>query len=376
MTNLFTQDIQTQIDKSLAHPDVREGLRGLINTAILLHAQERSISLLSVRLVGLLHERNGAGNSVLSREGFAWTIGLTPNTFWKRTQAYRVLSGYPDIAKLVESGETAISHVAMLAPHITPANAAVLSAGMRGKSTRELRDFIATVRPDGSVKPEADSYVEIKLRLSTTDAKLIDRAQEVLGHRMSGPGGGLPTKEAVIIRAMSRLLEQQDPMRQAARAADRKVRIGRQPSPSARKAMEPGVSATGLDGNPSRLATKRNMEMAVPATRQSIAGAVAAGRLSAATAQKNRRPSIPHALCHQVWLRDQGRCTHDLGAGLLCGSRYRIEIDHEVPWAKGGIHTLDNLALKCRPHHQLAAQQVFGKEFMASFRQSARAEAG
>ena len=53
---------------------------------------------------------------------------------------------------MVEKGETCVSHVAMLSAKITTSNAQVLIEGLKNKSTRELRDFVATVNADGSIK--------------------------------------------------------------------------------------------------------------------------------------------------------------------------------------------------------------------------------
>jgi 5-methylcytosine-specific restriction endonuclease McrA len=93
-----------------------------------------------------------------------------------------------------------------------------------------------------------------------------------------------------------------------------------------------------------------------------------AGQESGSGYKRKRRPHIPNAMRHKVWQRDKGRCTHDLGHGHTCGDRYMVEIDHLIPWAKGGPHTVDNLALKCRRHNMLAAERSFGASFMGQFR--------
>jgi hypothetical protein len=46
-----------------------------------------------------------------------------------------------------------------------------------------------------------------------------------------------------------------------------------------------------------------------------------------------------------VWRRDQGRCG-------ICGSKYMLEVDHVVPFSKGGKTELKNLRLLCRAHHK------------------------
>ena len=53
----------------------------------------------------------------------------------------------------------------------------------------------------------------------------------------------------------------------------------------------------------------------------------------------DRRP-IPESVRHEVWRRDEGKCTR-------CGSRVRLEFDHIIPIAFGGGSTARNLQLLC-----------------------------
>ena len=63
---------------------------------------------------------------------------------------------------------------------------------------------------------------------------------------------------------------------------------------------------------------------------------------------------IPVAVKREVWRRDQGCCSYvDPHSGRRCGSRYRLEIDHVVPFALGGPAELSNLRIRCRAHHRL-----------------------
>jgi 5-methylcytosine-specific restriction endonuclease McrA len=67
---------------------------------------------------------------------------------------------------------------------------------------------------------------------------------------------------------------------------------------------------------------------------------------------------IPAAVRRAVWRRDQGCCSFvDRHSGQRCSSRYRLEIDHVVPFALGGANELSNLRLHCRAHHRLRHTQ-------------------
>ena len=72
----------------------------------------------------------------------------------------------------------------------------------------------------------------------------------------------------------------------------------------------------------------------------------------------SRSRYIPAAVRREVWRRDQGCCSYvDRHSGRRCGSRYRLEIDHIVPFALGGASEVFNLRLHCGAHHRLRHAQ-------------------
>lgn len=81
--------------------------------------------------------------------------------------------------------------------------------------------------------------------------------------------------------------------------------------------------------------------------------------------------NLPEKLKKLVWLRDRGRCTYlDITSGRICGAENFLQVDHIVPRAKGGSHSMENLRLLCREHNLLAASKSFGREKMEAFRKS------
>jgi hypothetical protein len=73
--------------------------------------------------------------------------------------------------------------------------------------------------------------------------------------------------------------------------------------------------------------------------------------------------SIPSAIRHAVYFRDGGKCRN-------CRSAHAVEIDHIVPFSKGGSHDLYNLRLLCRACNQRHAIESFGSAKMASYLKS------
>lgn len=68
--------------------------------------------------------------------------------------------------------------------------------------------------------------------------------------------------------------------------------------------------------------------------------------------QRNNR-YIQASIRHAVFARDKGKCQN-------CGSQRQIEIDHFVPFAKGGNSEVGNLRLLCRACNQRHAINAYG----------------
>jgi 5-methylcytosine-specific restriction endonuclease McrA len=63
--------------------------------------------------------------------------------------------------------------------------------------------------------------------------------------------------------------------------------------------------------------------------------------------------------------RDGGRCTHVDSEGRRCTETRACEIDHIVPWARGGASTVENTRILCRRHNAHAARRAFGAGLIA-----------
>jgi len=91
-------------------------------------------------------------------------------------------------------------------------------------------------------------------------------------------------------------------------------------------------------------------------------------------AQTDTRPKsryIPAAVRRFVKKPDGSRCTYRDRHGRRCSKRHDLEFHHLKPFGVGGDHSPEGLALMCRMHNQLLAEQDFGREKMARHRRRA-----
>lgn len=57
-----------------------------------------------------------------------------------------------------------------------------------------------------------------------------------------------------------------------------------------------------------------------------------------------------------------GRCAFVATDGRRCGETWNLEVDHIIPFAKGGDNSPGNLRLLCPAHNRLAAEEAYGRD--------------
>jgi len=77
-----------------------------------------------------------------------------------------------------------------------------------------------------------------------------------------------------------------------------------------------------------------------------------------------RRVTVSRAVRREVFERDGEQCTFVSDVGVRCDARSYLEIDHVSPKALGGEGSVANTRVLCATHNRLAAEQVFGRDFI------------
>ena len=79
---------------------------------------------------------------------------------------------------------------------------------------------------------------------------------------------------------------------------------------------------------------------------------------------------IPAAVRRAVHERDGGRCRFVDEQGRRCTARHDLEYHHRHPFAMGGDHSPQSVALACKAHNMYLAEVDFGPAAMARHRRS------
>lgn len=84
---------------------------------------------------------------------------------------------------------------------------------------------------------------------------------------------------------------------------------------------------------------------------------------------------VPAAVARAVWERDGHQCTFRGDDDRRCSMRADLEVDHVIPFARGGRTTVENLRLLCRAHNQHEAERIYGEAHMHEQRATAQPRA-
>jgi HNH endonuclease len=110
--------------------------------------------------------------------------------------------------------------------------------------------------------------------------------------------------------------------------------------------------------------TKKELKERDPAQQE-----VRSRKTSSAPNETARQFSKP--VIRAIWKRDEGKCAWvHKESGRRCCSKFRNQVDHIVPWAMGGLSTLENGRLLCWQHNRIEAERWFGREKMQQFKKA------
>jgi hypothetical protein len=219
----------------------------------------------------------------------------------------------------------------------TPNTAAASFAGGPLQATTEVQaQRQASAQPSddhpSSTSPRLERKFQIQFLASEHFMKKFEKARALLSNK-----NGKPSYEAVLEAALDEFLKDHDPESRNDRREARKHKVESKANQAKRGKKRPVRSRLG--GSETRPA-------------------------------RDEEPSrhVPTSTRDEVFQRDKRRCTYVGSNGIRCNATHHLQIDHIVPYARGGTNSVHNLRLLCERHNKLEAERVYGANAMKRFR--------
>jgi 5-methylcytosine-specific restriction endonuclease McrA len=280
---------------------------------------------------------------------------------------------------MLRDGRLHLSGVARLVPHLTAENRDAVLTRAAGLSHRQVRELVAELEP----RPDAPASIR-KVPGRTRPTTAVE-PPELGAPRVESARGGPPSAGVTLTGGESESAPALDPsplpvtpratveplaparfkvqFTASAELRDKLERLHALMRRSAPDADLGKVIDVAVTRELQRLEARRFAKTKKPRKRL------------AQTDTRAKSRYIPAAVRRLVEKRDEGRCTYRDRHGRRCSKSHDLEFHHRKPFGLGGDHSPEGLALMCRRHNALLAEEEFGKEKMARHRRRGRSDA-
>jgi hypothetical protein len=299
-------------------------------------------------------------------------LGLSKGAAFYRKTAAELVQRYPEVVEPLRDGRLCLTSVVELAKVLTPENRHDVLPRFFHASKGEAKAISAELRP-ADAAPHRDAVTAVRAAPAPPARAPAPAATPAI------PATGLALASAV---RPDEPLGDVEPSAPSPAPAPRPIA-----RPSEIEPLTAELSRLHVTVSKEFLAKLAKARDALShshprATTETVLGAALDLLLAAHDKRKGLvkkpraappRPSnnprhIPADVKRAVWRRDEGRCQWPLASGGVCGSKTRLQLDHVVPLARGGVSTVSNIRVLCAFHNGLAARQVFGAAWMDRFR--------
>ena len=256
-------------------------------------------------------------------------LKLSEGSAWRRISAMRLLKEIPEVEAKIQNGNLNLTQISMMNTHFrevktTKVEKQEIAASLENQTTKVTERILAERKPDGFVpkpieieKPIKGNKTEITFVIDDELQKDLEEIQVLLGK----PFSKLELFKMMTAQTLENL---------------KKEKRRAQPTRSQIALTE---SKPGLTENKSKLKSRYVSKMTV----------------------------------RKVKERDQHQCQYvDPETKKQCSAQHHLQIEHKMPFAKGGTSELQNLELLCPAHNRLRAAQQFGFRKMENYLPSLR----
>jgi len=370
-------------------------------------SQERHITAEVLRLMAEVDRRRlYAQFACDSMFAFATgVLGLSEAGAYKRIQVARAGRRFPIIFEQVGAGRLHLSGLCVLVPHLTADNHRELLDAAAGLGKRRIEQLVAarfpkpdvptSVRklpnvtpPPVPVAPSARS--EPTTGVSSSSMPPAVQKTAPVADTEPAPSGAVPTQRSPLGQT-----PQADRSEPALAPTPRHVQHHPQPLSADRYLLKVSVSgqlrdklrqsqdllrgqvpdgdiATVLEHALDALIAQQlkkkyavgaKARRSTPQPRRSAEASPTASPAPTRRSATSPSRAIPAAIRRAVYQRDGGQCCFvDTQTGQRCQARAHLQFHHELPFARGGPHSVDNVRLLCAVHNAHVARRDYGAE--------------
>jgi hypothetical protein len=302
-------------------------------------------------------------------------LGFSESMAAKRIRVARLSVRAPQVLEVLREGRTHLCGLAAVAKWITAENAAEWVDKIAGKTKAQLEAMVSElVAAEGGARPAPRSLLRPLPRpAAPRSARSAEGAPEPAQAPAGGPGGALSPALSPALSAGLSGGSAVSPARRGGGALSGAPELQEEAlhrlhatiSGSCKAKLEraQGLMAHSVARGDVSTILERALDLLIAREekrRFGVGGVSGRGTVPKGIAGRKRTRRIPAAVRRAVFERDEGRCAYVDSGGVRCGCEVGVEFHHVVPFARGGVHTAENLTLYCRAHNQRQGERDFG----------------
>jgi len=298
-------------------------------------------------------------------------LNMAEPSIYVRIAASRCCRRFPCVLPMLRSGDLHLSAIKLLAPHLTDENCETLMKAARHKSKRQIEELVGDLAPKPDVKQTVQKLPTPK---AAGPAQVAATAQPALQVGPTPPAtssrGHEQASAAVVPPAATKATSHPEPL------GLNRYKVQFTTDEQLRRKIEMAQDLMRHKNPAGDLAQlfEAALDQLILAENKRQHGATERPRNPTQKPEQRLEPTrhIPNDVKRQVFERDGGQCTFVSPDGRRCTERGRLQYHHEVPFAKGGSCTPDNIRLLCSCHNALHARRDYGEQFIEGRIQAAR----
>jgi 5-methylcytosine-specific restriction endonuclease McrA len=280
-------------------------------------------------------------------------LHLSEHAAYNRIEAARAARRWPVILDLLAEGALTLTTVRLLAPQLTDDNHRGVLDAARHKGKRDVEEIVAALHPQPDIAATVRRLPASRASSTTRQGVMTSSANPSVELSGAADVASAAASEAapVVIAVPAARSRPSVVSPLAPERYNVQVTVSRQTYDKLRRVQDL-LRHSVPNGDPAEIFDRALTLLVEHLERTRLASAK---HPSAPRAAARRSRHIPASVKRAVWHRDAARCGF-VGAEGRCEERGFLEFHHAVPYADGGLATVDNIQLRCRAHNQHEAE--------------------